>query len=94
VTPGQWIYYFAAELVNLLPAMSFATAVAFGRASRGGGQPEKAAHDVAALLSNLSQRPTVVPMGSCESRRQRPGPLSRRAMVCSCSEQLRRRILS
>jgi hypothetical protein len=53
MTQAQWIYYFAAELAELVPGMPFVKAVAFGRASRQLDEPERAARAVSALLRVL-----------------------------------------
>lgn len=50
MTESQWIYYFAAELVSVVPQMSLTEAVAWGRRVEPRHEPEVAAGVVATLF--------------------------------------------
>lgn len=62
MTHTQWLYYFAAELSSAVPFMPFSKALAFGRASHHGEEPEIVAREVATLLlaADLLRRSTGV----------------------------------
>ncbi len=51
MTPAQWIYYFAAEMVKAMPRLPLAKAMALGRAAGQDGEPEVAARAAAQRLN-------------------------------------------